>query len=139
MKVFNLRCSRHHEFEGWFPSAEESERQLSNHLTHCPICDCSDLMRMPSAPRLNLATESATELVAPNAQAEWVKALRELIANTEDVGPRFAEEARRIHYRETPQRAIRGVASDRDRQELQEEGIEVIALPVPALAKEPLQ
>lgn len=141
MKVFTLRCSGDHEFEGWFPSAEESERQLANKMTSCPLCDSTDLTRVPSAPRLNLAQEK-TRTVALNdqaAQALWIKALREIAKNTEDVGARFAEEARRIFYREAPERAIRGLASQTERDELLEEGIEVLALPLPPSAKEPLQ
>jgi hypothetical protein len=139
MKVFNLRCEREHHFEGWFPSLEESERQLANHMTRCPVCDSADLTRVPSAPRLNISSGTPAQLATASPQSVWLRALRELIQNTEDVGPRFAEEARRIHYGEVAERAIRGVASERERIELHEEGIEVIAVPVPPIAKEPLQ
>jgi hypothetical protein len=64
---------------------------------------------------------------------------RHLIKNTEDVGERFAEEARRIHYKEAPERGIRGQASAEEARELAQEGIDVLALPMPALLKEPLQ
>ncbi|MGA2550215.1 MAG: DUF1178 family protein [Burkholderiaceae bacterium] len=139
MKVFNLRCSANHQFEGWFPSAEESERQLANKLTRCPVCDSTEVTRSPSAPRLKRTASASTEVVSTLAHTAWIKALRELIQKTEDVGERFAEEARRIHYNEVPERAIRGVATEHERQELQEEGIEVVALPLPAIVKEPLQ
>jgi hypothetical protein len=139
MKVFNLRCSQDHHFEAWFPSLEESQHQLANHLTRCPICDGTELTRVPSAPRLNLAGDSGPSAVPAHPQAQWITTLREFLRNTEDVGERFAEEARRIHYRESPERAIRGTASERDREALHEEGIEVISLNVPAIAREPLQ
>jgi hypothetical protein len=64
---------------------------------------------------------------------------RAIVANTEDVGDRFAEEARRIHYKEAPERGIRGKASAEDARELAEEGIEVLALALPDLLKEPVQ
>jgi hypothetical protein len=68
-----------------------------------------------------------------------MKAVRHLLANTEDVGERFADEARRIHYGEAPERGIRGQASEQEREALRDEGIEVMPLPLPAALKEPLQ
>ena len=65
--------------------------------------------------------------------------VRHVIANTEDVGERFADEARRIHYGETEERAIRGQASAEEREALRDEGIEVHPLPVPAAFKDTLQ
>ena len=61
------------------------------------------------------------------------------MAQTEDVGPRFAEEARRIHYGESPHRGIRGQATPEQREALQEEGIETVAIPVPRVLEGPLQ
>jgi hypothetical protein len=68
-----------------------------------------------------------------------LQALQQVLAQTEDVGPRFAEEARRIHYGETEQRAIRGQASPADAAALAEEGIPVLALNLPASLKGTLQ
>ncbi len=97
---------------------------------------------MPSAPRLNLS--GATKEKAPatdprQMQAQLMRALREVLDKTENVGERFAEEARRIHYNEAPARNIRGVTSAEDARALVEEGIDVMPLPVPAALKEPLQ
>jgi hypothetical protein len=72
-------------------------------------------------------------------QAQWLKAVRHLIDNTEDVGERFATEARRIHYGEIEARGIRGQASPGERQALHEEGIEIMSMPVPAALKGPVQ
>ena len=72
-------------------------------------------------------------------QKAWLKAMRHVIEHTEDVGGRFAEEARRIHYGESPERGIRGQASAEERESLQEEGIEVVPLPVPKGLGGPLQ
>jgi hypothetical protein len=69
----------------------------------------------------------------------FMKMARALVENTEDVGERFAEEARKIHYREAPERGIRGVASADEARELADEGIEVLAFPLPASLKEPVQ
>ena len=68
-----------------------------------------------------------------------MQTVRHLMAHTEDVGPRFATEARRMHYGETQTRAIRGQASPQEREALLEEGIETVAIPVPAALKGPLQ
>ncbi len=72
-------------------------------------------------------------------QAAWLHAVRELMNRTEDVGERFAEEARRIHYGESEERGIRGQATPQERAALREEGIETLAIPVPAALKGPLQ
>lgn len=72
-------------------------------------------------------------------QAAWMRAVQHVMANTVDVGPRFAEEARRIHYGETEERAIRGQASAAEAKALAEEGISVLPLPVPVALKGPLQ
>jgi hypothetical protein len=140
MKVLDLRCANGHRFEGWFASDEAFTEQNGGGLVECPLCAVKLVTRMPSAPRLNLS--SAVEPVparAADLQAAWMKAVRQVIANTENVGERFAEEARRIHYGEAEQRGIRGQASREDRQALEDEGIEVHPLPLPAALKEPLQ
>lgn len=83
--------------------------------------------------------ESAPDSMHPAAQAAFLKALRHMVANTEDVGQRFADEARRMHYGEVEARSIRGQTSAREAVELLEEGIEVMPLPLPAALKETLQ
>jgi hypothetical protein len=154
MKVLDLRCANGHGFEGWFASDEDYMSQNGRSLIECPMCADRLITRMPSAPRLNLsgAREAAvespaqapaatpgTDIKPADMQAAWLATVRHLVANTEDVGPRFAEEARRIHYGETPQRGIRGQASSEERQALQEEGIETMSLPVPRGLDGPLQ
>jgi hypothetical protein len=148
MKVLDLKCSHEHRFEGWFASTEEFESQLSRKLVACPVCSITEINRTPSAPRLNLSSNrsdnsaSSPETTPGNDHAMQARALqfmREVLKNTENVGDRFAEEARRIHYDEAPARNIRGVATREDAHALIEEGIEVMPLPVPAALKEPLQ
>ena len=75
----------------------------------------------------------------PVAQAAFLNALRHVVAHTEDVGQRFADEARRMHYGEVENRSIRGQASARETVELLEEGIEVLPLPLLPMLKETLQ
>jgi hypothetical protein len=147
MKVLDLRCANGHGFEGWFGSEDDFLDQNGRGLVECPLCADHVITRLPSAPRLNLsgAREPAqpvpakAEPAAADLQAMWMQAVRHAIENTDDVGERFAEEARRIHYGETDARGIRGVASPQERQALHEEGIEVLSLPIPAGLKGPVQ
>ncbi|KVS42733.1 DUF1178 family protein [Burkholderia ubonensis] len=140
MKVLDLQCPHGHRFEGWFASADEFEAQLSRKLVECPVCGATEVSRMPSAPRLNLSGATQAKPADPRAlQAQVMRALREVLEKTENVGERFAEEARRIHYNEAPVRSIRGVTTPEDAQALVEEGIDVMPLPLPGALKETLQ
>ncbi|KVT54634.1 hypothetical protein WK55_19125 [Burkholderia ubonensis] len=140
MKVLDLQCPHGHRFEGWFASADEFEAQLSRKLVECPVCGATEVSRMPSAPRLNLSGGTEAKPADPRAlQAQVMRALREVLEKTENVGERFAEEARRIHYNEAPVRSIRGVTTPEDAQALVEEGIDVMPLPIPGALKETLQ
>ena len=86
------------------------------------------------------ATPTAQIAARPvDLQAAWLQTVRELMAKTEDVGERFATEARRIHYGETAQRGIRGQATAQERAALQDEGIETVTVPMPAALKGPVQ
>lgn len=145
MKVLNLQCSHGHDFEGWFASEDDFQGQLGRGLVGCPMCGDTSVTKMLSAPRLNLGAaepkprQEVTNAPTRSLQAEWMKMVRHVLANTEDVGPRFAEEARRIHYGETEERGIRGQASAQETEALLDEGISVMPLPIPEALKEPLQ
>lgn len=146
MKVIDLRCSSGHRFEGWFGSDDDFLDQNGRGLIECPLCADKVVVRLPSAPRLNLSGAREPEQPPPAAkdpatelQARWVQMVRHVLDNTEDVGKQFADEARRIHYGEAPQRGIRGEASAEEREALREEGIEVMPLPIPAAFKDTLQ
>ena len=152
MKVLDLRCANGHGFEGWFASDDDYMEQNGRALIECPLCADKIITRMPSAPRLNLsgAREPASASSAPTApanapaqpadlQGAWMAAVRHLMANTVDVGPRFAEEARRIHYGEVAHRGIRGQATPEEREALRDEGIDTMAIPVPRGLEGPLQ
>jgi len=145
MKVLNLQCAHRHSFEGWFASEDDFQDQSSRGLVECPLCGYAAVVKLLSAPRLNLGATRAEPkqevMAAPDAtlQAAWMKMVRHVLANTEDVGERFAEEARRIHYGESQERGIRGQASPQETEALMEEGIGVLPLPIPKALKEPLQ
>jgi hypothetical protein len=156
MKVFNLQCSAQHQFEGWFASEEDYTSQGERGLLECPLCGDKSVHRLPSAPRLNLGaaepapakpTPAASQALLPPAQLQALQALqaaylqfaRQVVAQTEDVGERFADEARKIHYGEAEERGIRGQASPEQTRELIEEGIAVLPLPLPEGFNGPLQ
>jgi hypothetical protein len=140
MKVYNLCCQHDHRFEGWFSSEDDFISQSENLLVQCPVCDGHQIKRLPSAPRLNLTgAQMLKENPAAQKQEQWIEFARKVLADTEDVGERFADEARRIHYKETADRGIRGIATPDEREALAEEGIEVMPFAIPAALKQTLQ
>jgi hypothetical protein len=161
MKVLDLQCAQGHGFEGWFGSEEDFQSQQARALVQCPLCGDATISKKLSAPRLSLSRASAPEArersessdrseqseqalaVAGPQDADmakrWMEIGRHLMANTTDVGQRFAEEARKIHYGEAPERGIRGQTSAREARELIEEGIGVLPFAVPEALKGPLQ
>ena len=141
MKVLNLRCTNGHGFEGWFASDDDYMAQNGAGQIECPLCADQVISRLPSAPRLNLsgASEAVAKPQAADLQAAWLETVRQLVARTEDVGERFAEEARRIHYGEEAARGIRGQATPQERAALHDEGIETMSIPMPSAMKGPVQ
>jgi hypothetical protein len=142
MIVFNLSCQNDHRFEGWFASSDSFETQRDNKQLSCPFCGTASVTKELHAPYVNTGAarpsvpvpagpEASAQAVKANNLAEIVNVIEKLISSTEDVGDAFPEEARRIHYRETPDRAIRGNASSDEISELRDEGIEVISVPIP--------
>jgi hypothetical protein len=141
MIVFNLSCDNAHRFEGWFGSADDFASQSESGSIACPVCGSVEVEKMLSAPYVrtrpaaDAADASKAVSVANAAQMLRRKFIEQVLGNTEDVGRRFPEEARRIFYKESPERAIRGTATGKEIAELKEEGIDV--LPVPDLATNP--
>ncbi|MBI2960818.1 MAG: DUF1178 family protein [Betaproteobacteria bacterium] len=149
MIVFELICPTHHRFEGWFASAEDFEGQKGRGLLSCPVCGNSRIRKLPTAKigktDARLADASQPESAAtppahgeapvPAAAAIDAGKLNALIdfvlMNTENVGAEFPAEARRIHHQEAPHRSIRGIATRAETEELIEEGIQVMSLPIP--------
>lgn len=140
MIVFELACTADHRFEGWFGSVDDFARQEAVGLLTCPLCGTSGVRRLPSAKvRTTSAAEPVSEpktpdapaVARPTAKVTLASVVREILARTEDVGRRFPEEARRIHYEEVPPRPIRGQATAQEAQDLADEGIPVVSLPIP--------
>jgi hypothetical protein len=153
MIVFDLLCGAGHRFEGWFGSAEDFASQRDRSLLSCPTCGSAQVERVPSAARFNLGApepKPAPQAQPPQpvktpdmegkdpfaiAQMLYSRMLDELLTKSEDVGREFPTEARRIFYKETPARAIRGQATNEEHDELVDEGIPVARLPVPPTDK----
>lgn len=138
MKIFDLLCAVGHRFEGWFASAEDYSTQRARGLVSCPTCGSQEVDRVPSATRFNVGASQPAPQQAPGghdalalAQKLYSRMLDELLTKSEDVGTQFPEEARRIHYKEAPERSIRGQATDEEHQAMVEEGIPVARLPIP--------
>jgi hypothetical protein len=156
MIVFDLLCRNGHRFEGWFGSADDFASQRERKLLACPSCGSAQVERVPSATRANLGAEPPKPPKAPRqpqqpqpaqppartpdmegkdpfaiAQMLYSRMLDDLLTKTEDVGRDFPQEARKIFYRRTDERPIRGQATQQEHEELIDEGIPVARLPVP--------
>jgi hypothetical protein len=139
MIVYDLKCRRGHVFEGWFAGSAAFERQVKAGSVHCPECGSAKVTKAPMAPRLSRGAEApAAPAPAPAAQpaadkgAEVLRQLRQHVEKNFDyVGKEFAEEARRIHYREADARNIYGEATEKESADLREEGIDFGSMPWP--------
>lgn len=156
MIVFDLRCGKGHVFEAWFKDGATFERQNKRGLVACAICGSTKTEKAIMAPRIGSGSraEPAAETVAPEEKAvaapaenrsevandsmavqaaalmkELGELRRKIEASCDAVGDKFAEEARKIHYGEAKKRNIYGEATDREAQELAEEGIEFGRVP----------
>jgi hypothetical protein len=157
---YTLVCSKRHEFESWFANSAAYDKQAKRGLVTCPLCGSAKIEKALMTPRLARAdtpsprkpasaqpspasaaeaapaatpTPTPVAMISPQEQ-EFRQKLRELrdhlVKNAENVGPRFPEEARKMHYGEAEHRSIYGIASPEDAKELHEEGIEFSPLPV---------
>lgn len=143
---YTLACEAGHGFESWFPSSESYDDQAARGLVTCPLCGSAKVAKAIMAPAIGRAASAPAEqslpAVVPQPEAvslaavpdqrlrAMLRAFREHVtANADDVGTRFPEEARRIHYGEAGDRAIYGEASPAEARALIEEGIAVAPLP----------
>jgi len=156
---YALVCDQRHDFEAWFQSSADYDKQLKRALVSCPTCGSTKIEKAIMAPSIGRAGKRedgpivANELPAPPPapaepaapvamlspqEREVRKKLKELrdhlIKNADNVGQKFPEEARKMHYGEIEHRSIYGEASPQDAKELYEEGIDFH--PLPALPDE---
>ncbi|MGB3718942.1 MAG: DUF1178 domain-containing protein [Proteobacteria bacterium] len=136
---YSLQCDHSHEFEAWFKSSEDFDKQAARRLVSCPLCGSTNVSKAIMAPNISVGRSKEQEVRVANEAAmaekrrEFLALMRRLRAevekNAEYVGPRFAEEARKMHYDEVEKRGIYGEATLEEARELQEEGIEFFPLP----------
>ncbi|MBC06676.1 DUF1178 family protein [Thalassospira sp.] len=136
MILFQLKCEHDHEFEGWFKDGATYEAQAADGDLSCPVCGTSNVGKALMAPRLRTsrqkevaAEKQQQKAIAEATQAAIAEIRKQVESNCENVGNKFAEEARKIHYGETEKRGIYGQASLKETAELVDEGIDVMALP----------
>jgi hypothetical protein len=132
MIVYQMACGRGHHFEGWYASAQACERQAAAGHLLCPSCSTSEVRKLPSAPYVKSAsTARRADAADPGKlRGRAIEVLRNyVLANSDDVGRRFAEMARRMHYKEEEARNIRGQVTAEEAGELQDEGIEAFEIP----------
>jgi len=134
---FQLKCSRGHEFEAWFRSTDSFDEQCKRGDVDCPVCGDIGVSKALMAPNISTVEKSSGESSEKRARevAEQILnaagKLREVVEeNSENVGDKFADEARAIHYGEAEERDIHGESTDKEAQDLDEEGIEFFRLPV---------
>ena len=145
MIKYSLICDSGHEFDGWFQNSGAFDNQSAHDQIICPSCGSHSVNKAIMAPAVanragraeaqanvplqgNSASPHAYMPASVTDVARWIRA--EVEKRADYVGPRFAEEARKIHYEESPERGIYGEATQQDVAELDAEGIEVFALPV---------
>ncbi len=138
---YRLQCQKHHEFEAWFKNSADYERQAQRKLVTCPHCGSAKVEKALMAPNVSTSRSKSGEMTVANpeatAQAEkklqllaLMRQIREEVEkNAEFVGPRFAEEARKMHYEEVEKRGIYGEATLEEARELHDEGIDFLPLP----------
>jgi hypothetical protein len=137
---YNLRCERGHSFESWFQSSSAYDSQLKRKLVTCAVCGSAKVEKAIMAPRIagtKKRGEPASAGLSTPAMAEErelraeLKQLHDhLVKNADDVGARFPNEARKMHYGDIEPRPIYGEASPEDAKSLIEEGVAVGSLPV---------
>ncbi len=154
---FSLRCQKGHEFEGWFRNGDTYDRQAKRGEVRCPDCGSAKVSKAIMAPAIAKGGRRSAPVEAPAVEAapatveakpaaapepgemhvagklrEALREMRQYIEkNAEYVGPRFADEARKMHKGESDERSIYGEASDAEAEELKEEGIEFGRIPWP--------
>ncbi|MBP2550134.1 hypothetical protein J2858_003070 [Neorhizobium galegae] len=133
---YSLICDNAHPFEGWFSQSADFDRQVESGFLTCPVCGSAAISKSLMAPSVSTARskQERQQVAMDVARQETITKLKEMVAtikaNAEDVGERFPEEARKIHYGEADARGIMGKASLADVKDLIDEGIEIAPLPV---------
>lgn len=144
MVIYDLICRQNHRFEGWFPSLEGYQEQAAQGLISCPSCGTTAVEKLPHACAVHIKKERRKEpdkaersqppvLHGAEAKETLFRLHHYIREHFEDLGPRFADEARKIFYGEREERPIYGTSTPEERDELDGEGIPYFTLPKPEL------
>ncbi len=140
MIIFDLKCApQGHVFEAWFGSGEDYEAQKARGLVSCPLCGSGDVDKAPMAPAVGQKGNQAGGQPPEQVKAllgAMAEAQKEMLKQSEHVGPHFADEARAIHLGEAEARAIHGEATREQADALRDEGVPVAPLPFPVVPPE---
>ena len=129
MILFTLRCSSGHEFEAWFRNGDGFEAQQRTGEVVCPHCGDTGVEKALMAPNISRSRDNAPAMTPALMKATLIALRRQVEANCDYVGERFAEEARRIHYGDADPHGIYGEASKEEAESLADEGIAVGHIP----------
>ena len=136
MIKYSLQCIENHGFEAWFANSEAYDKQATAGQLCCPICGARHVKKALMAPNIvsGKREQSPVQPTSESFSSEALNALRNLKKyvqeNSEYVGPRFTEEALKIHHKEATPRNIHGEASDQDAKDLHEQGVEFYPIPL---------
>ena len=128
MILFDLRCKEGHAFDAWFRDGAAYEDQAAAGDLACPVCGSAEVSKALMAPAVN-SRPKVDPAQAAEAMRLWRRVQNHIEKNFDHVGPRFAEEARRIHHGEAEKRSIYGEATKAEAKELRDEGIDVNQIP----------
>ncbi len=131
MIAYDIKCKDGHVFEGWFKNGGSFEEQKKKNMISCPLCGSAKVERVPSTFAIGKKAEEVKKenSVLPNMTA-LLEFKKHIEKHFEDVGPRFAEEALKIHYGEVEERNIRGTTTDEEEKELKGEGVPFMKIPI---------
>lgn len=135
MIKFNLICDKQHDYEAWFSSSSDFDDQKISGFVTCPMCGSSEVEKALMIPAVTTsrAQEKKQQIIKNAAQQEAMKTIQKMVTevkeNSENVGDKFPEEARKMHYGESDNRGIYGKASQDEVRDLVDEGIAITPLP----------
>lgn len=140
MIALDLQCAQGHCFEGWFDDLAAFENQRKKALIACPVCNSSDVSRIPSTFAIKTASPSTPPpqgKIAVDPQVLSRKIVDFVQKNFDDVGTDFSKEALKIHYGAAEPRNIRGVSSREEEKILEKEGVSFFKIALPEPSSEP--
>ena len=134
MIKYNLKCHKNHEFESWFSDSSEFEKLKKRKLLECIHCSSKNITKSIMAPMISVVKKKNNEIKKLNKllanEREKLKKLRNYVEkNFEYVGANFSKKVREIYYDKKNQKAIYGTTTQKERNELNEEGIELLSVP----------